>query len=198
MKKLLMLTIVFGMIINSLVAQTTPSENQVKADRQMKKVYKEEKKEAKGEKKMDKKALRKLEGKEVSMRAKQSFQSDFGNIPATTWKRSGNYDEATFMKDGTKTTAYYDADASLVGTVAWKTYADIPQRAQKYIDKKYAGYAKEEVLMFDDNEANDTDMVLYGHQFDDADNYFVEISNAGKKKVLQVTLAGDVMDFTSM
>lgn len=156
---------------------------------------KHEKKVIKKEEKEKRKELRKLEGKEVSAQAKQAFYSDFGNIPVKKWERTINYDEAVFTKDGHQMTAYYDAGAQLVGTTQIKAFMDIPATAQKYITKKYPGYTPVAVTLFDDNEHNDTDMMLYGSQFEDADNYFVELKKGNENIVVQVNMSGDVMFF---
>jgi len=66
------------------------------------------------------------------------------------------------------------------------------------IDKSYKDYNIGAVIMFDDNEENATNMNLYGTQFDDKDNYFVEISKGGKQSVLQVNMAGEVMFFRQL
>ena len=148
--------------------------------------------------KEEQKKLRKLKGKEVSSQSKQAFYGDFGNIPVTKWERTANFDEATFTKDGLVMKAYYDADSKLVGTTTHKTFADIPASAQKEINKKYQGYTKGDVIFFDDNELNETDMVMFGNQFDDADNYFVDLKKDNKEIILQVNMGGDVSFFKQM
>lgn len=149
-------------------------------------------------KKDDRKELRKLEGKDVSYRSTQAFFADFGNLPRATWKRTPTFDEVTFTKDGVTQTAYYDYDAKLVGTTTRKTFSDLPANAQKYIGRKYAGYTRGPVIFFDDNELNETDMILYGNQFDDADNYFIELSRGTEKIILNIDTAGDVSFFRKM
>ena len=47
-------------------------------------------------------------------------------------------------------------------------------------------------MFFDDNEWNETDMILYGNQFADADNYFVELKKDNKEIILQVNPIGNV------
>jgi hypothetical protein len=151
--------------------------------------------EIKKEKREERNKLRTLNGTEVSYQAKSQFYQDFGNIVVTKWERTANFDKATFTKDGQVMTAYYDADAKLVGTTSPKTFAGIPANAQKFIDTKYNGYSKEDVILFDDNELNETDMIFYGTQFDDADNYFVELKKDNKEIILQVNMRGDVSVF---
>lgn len=184
MKKLLILPAAILMA----VAVNAQTETSLKSDIQSEKKIKKE----------DRKELRKLEGNDVSYRSKQAFLSDFGDIAGATWKRTATFDEATFTKDGVTQTAYYDYDAKLVGTTTRKTFGDLPANAQKYIDKKYAGYTKGRVIFFDDNEFNETDMILYGNQFDDADNYFIELAKGTEKIILDVNTAGDVNLFKRM
>lgn len=178
---------------------------QVQAQEKEKKVIKEEinqtKKELKAEKKelsKEKKELRKLEKGDVSYQSKEQFYRDFGKLPNVQWKRSDYFDEATFTKDGQKLTAFYDITSSLVGTMSRKTFEDLPANAQKEIKKKYKDYIVDLVLFFEDNEANDTDILLYGVRFSDVDNYFVELLKGNEKIVLQINLEGDVYFFKKL
>ena len=191
MKKLLILSAAV-ILVATLNAQTDiASVKKEEADlKGQESVIKKEKREARKE-------LRKLEGKEVRYPSKQAFIGDFGNIPVTRWERTANYDEATFTRDGQVMTAYYDYESELVGTTSHKTFADIPAAAQKNINAKYRGYRKD-VIFFDDNELNETDMVLFGYQFDDADNYFVDLRKDNKEIILQVGMSGNVSFFRQL
>lgn len=155
-------------------------------------------KATKSEAKKERKALRNLVGKEVSYQAKQQFIADFGNAPAISADRTDNFDEFTFIKDGISTRAYYDADANLVGTVQTKVSADLPAKAQREIGKMYKDYKVVDVIFFDDNNFNETDMRLYNNQFDDEDSYFAELQKNDKKIVVHVNMAGDVEFFTTL
>jgi hypothetical protein len=146
------------------------------------------------EKKEDRHELRKLEGKEVSFIARQQFIRDFG-IPGVNWNRQEDYDVPTFSKDGMTRSAYYDFGAELVGTTIEKTFADLPLKAQEYINRKYSNYEKAGLIFFDDNEFNETDMVLYGKQFEDEDNYFIELVKDKKEIVLRSDVDGNVTFF---
>ena len=94
--------------------------------------------------------------------------------------------------------AYYDIDANLIGTTMDKTFDDLPAKAQKYINSKYGSYSKSGVIFFDDNEFNETDMVLYNQPFEDADNYFVELQKDNKEIILRVNMNGDVSFFKQL
>jgi len=146
----------------------------------------------------DRKELRKLNNEEVSDLSKGEFYSDFGDMPNTQWERSDNFDEATFTKDEHVVTAFYDDNSKLVGTTSDRLFTDIPVAAQKIINEQYKDYSVADVIFFDDNEFNETDMVLFNQQFEDADNYFVELKRDNKKIVLEVNMEGEVSYFTRL
>ena len=142
--------------------------------------------------------LKKSKAKYVGYVAKEQFRSDFGNIPEVIWRNEATFDVATFKKDGMVESAYYDYSAQLVGTTIQKSFEDLPLKAQEYINKHYADYTKGDVILFDDNEYSETDMMLYGRQFEDEDNYFIELIKDDKRIVLESDLSGDVSYFTHM
>jgi len=185
MKKifLIMISAVFAVFVSQ--GQTRQKTNE-----------KEQIKETKKELKAEKQALRQLEGTVVSNVAKDNFRADFGNPPDLVWRRSGVFDEASFTKDGKEWKAFYDNTGKFVGSTKVMTFSDLPAVAQKDIKAKYKDYTVKRVIYFDDNEANETDMLLYGKQFEDADNYFVELSKGTKNIALQVNLSGDIFFFS--
>lgn len=152
----------------------------------------------KKEKREERKALRKLEGPQASYQSKEQFEQDFDKATDVHWKRTKYFDEATFVQDGQKMIAFYDYKNDLVGTTQTKSFTDLPAVAQQFINKKYKDAHVEKVILFDDNEINETDMLLYNHQFDDEDNYFVELQQGTKEIVLQVDMSGEVSFFTTM
>jgi hypothetical protein len=154
--------------------------------------------ETKKEQKTERTALKKLEGTNVNEMAKKSFQIDFGNVPNVQWKRNGTFDEAIFTRDGKEMTAFYDIEGKLVGTTKQLTWADLPAKGQQEIKNKYKEYTAGPVIFFDDNEANVTDMIMYGVQFDDADTYLVELIKGKNKIVVQVNKDGLVTFFKQL
>lgn len=154
--------------------------------------------EKKIERKEERKSLRKLNGHVVSEAAKLQFFTDFGKIPGAIWKRLANFDEATFKNDGKVITVFYDDEAKLVGSTSASAFTNLPVKAQKFINKEYKDYSKGDVIFFDDNEKNETDMLLYDLQFDDEDSYFVQLKKANKTIIVLVSKSGEVSYFTSM
>jgi hypothetical protein len=191
MKKLLLSTAAF---ISAVIAtaQPTPAslKSAIKTDKKMEAGIKKDEKK-------NKKELKKLEGPEVNYQAKQAFTTEFGNVPAK-WERLDNFDEATFNKDGVPTSAFYDWNSELVGTTQNKKYTDLPAAARSYIAKKYPGYTTGNVLFFNDNEENETDMILYNNQFEDVDSYFVELKKDNQEIVVQALTDGTVYYYTRL
>ncbi|MFM9911179.1 MAG: hypothetical protein ACKVOW_17700 [Chitinophagaceae bacterium] len=193
MKKLIFFSATAIMLIVTVSAQTDIAfvkKNQAE--------LKQEEKVIKKEKRADREVLRKLKGNEISDQSKQAFNSDFGNITVTKWERTENLDKATFTKDGHEMYAFYDYDAKLVGTVQDKSFAALPANAQSFINKKYKDFSKGDVIFFDDNELNSTNMILYHTEFTDANNYFVELQKGDKKIVVQINMSGEVKYFARM
>ena len=124
----------------------------------------------------------------------QHFQLDFPNATNVSWKRSG-FEEAIFTLDNKEMKAFYDYNHDLIGTTTTVDYNTLPLAARKYIEKHCSDYTPQRVILFSDNEYNESDMVLYGNPFDDADNYFIELSNNNKTIVLQSNLEGLVTFF---
>lgn len=145
--------------------------------------------------KKEERAIRKHEVSELTV---QQFKVDFPGATNVASIRNGMISEFGFIQNNVQQKAYYDMDNGLIGTTSRKQVSDLPASAVKNIQKYYAGYGISKVILFDDNEANENDMLLYGRQFDDADNYFVELSKDDKTIILQVKLDGEVFFFQNI
>ena len=141
---------------------------------------------------------RELGKKEISFQTSQHFYQDFGDLPIVKSERTPNFDEITFVKDGSAQIAFYDDASNLVGTMADKPFEDLPTDAQNFINRHYNDYSVKAVRFFDDNEANDTNMNLYDKEFEDEDSYFVELQNDSRTIIVHVTLDGDVRFFREL
>jgi uncharacterized protein YxeA len=184
MKKLLLTSAV---VLLAFIGMQAQPDATIKNDS---KPAKEERKEARKEKRDER-------GNEINYQSKESFYRTYGDVADVTWTKGKHFDQALFNDNGIATTAYFDLEGELVGTTALKTVADLPASAQNQINKLYKGYTVENVLFFDDNEAVDTDMILYGNAFEDEDNYFVELKKDNKIIVVQVNMDGRIGLFAS-
>lgn len=134
---------------------------------------------------------------EPTYMAEQNFETDFPDATNVTWKKIG-IEEASFTLNGKAMKAFYDYNNELIGTTTPVSYSDMPAIARNYIEKHLSDYTAQSVIRFDDNEYNQSDMVLYGNVFADADNYFVELSNNNKTIVLEVNMEGLVTFFKDL
>jgi len=150
------------------------------------------------ESKMERKEIRTEDRNLVSDRSIDAFMSDFGNIPNVIWEKDPYFDIASFAKDGIKYHAFYNGKSKLVGTTTQKTFANLPESAKKEINKQYEDYSVDKVIYYKDNEEDDNNILLYGTQFESADNYFVELSKNNKNIVLQVNPEGIVYFFKEL
>jgi len=124
----------------------------------------------------------------------QHFETDFPNASNVSWRKAG-FEEAVFTSSGKEMKAFYDYGHALIGTTTAVDYNTLPAPARKYIGKHYGDYRPQQVILFDDNEYNTSDMIMYGNAFNDADNYFIELSNNNKTIVLQANMEGLVTFF---
>jgi len=139
------------------------------------------------------------EERAVSYQTNQQFMRDFPDAENIRWNPGRPFEEATFTNGHIEMTAYYDVDSQLIGTTTEKKFSDIPTKSQEYISKHYKGYSPETVLLFDDNEDNSTDMMLYDTVFEDADNYFVALKNDSQGIIiLKVNMEGGVSFFKKL
>jgi len=85
----------------------------------------------------------------VKAQTKKRFYQNFGTISNAVWEKSKSLDKVTFIKDGCKMVAYYNAASRLVGT----SYADMPAQALASLKTRYKDYSIGSVIFFDKNEA---------------------------------------------
>jgi len=129
---------------------------------------------------------------------KSQFTADFPDAKNAHFARIKDLNEVTFSQGQEKMIAYYRDGDQLVGSIRKGSFAGLPGNAQKEIQQKYPGYSVVNVVKFDDNESEVTEMILDGISMDDADNYFVELKNDNKAIVVKVDLSGGVDYLTAM
>jgi hypothetical protein len=135
---------------------------------------------------------------DIRFQSRQQFNVDFPSATDIIFWQSNGIDVISFTQNKIQCKAYYDADSKLIGTVTPKTIADIPANALAHIRKNYKDFSIDKVIFFDDNEFNESDIILYGQTFNDADNYFAELSKGGKKFVVKIAKDGAVSFFDMM
>ena len=121
----------------------------------------------------------------VKAQTKRRFYQNFGTISNAVWEKSKSLDKVTFIKDGYKMVAYYNAASRLVGTSS----ADMPVQALADLKTRFKDYSIGSVIFFDKNEANAISKLVYGTQLKE-ENYLVELTNNQKTIVVSVTVKG--------
>jgi hypothetical protein len=126
------------------------------------------------------------------------FAADFPDAKDVHFEQVRGLTEVAFSQDREEKIAYYRDGDQLVGTIRKGSFSGLPGNAQKEIQQKYPGYTIVNVVKFDDNESELTEMIQDGISMDDADNYFVELKNDSKAIVVKVDLSGGVDYLTAM
>lgn len=194
MKKTVFFALVAAFMLSgvSLFAQNEKQERALKSDiRTIRQESRKDRAKFGTLLKEKKKELRKLQSQDVDYFTKQQFEEDFGNVSNVKWQRFNYYDQATFTQNGVTVNAFYDNQPELIGTIVSKQFSDLPVRAQKQINKKYADYLKGAVVLFDDNEYNDEDIYIWDEPFSGPDTYFIELTKDNKGVVLGISETGD-------
>lgn len=132
------------------------------------------------------------------MIVQDQFYIDFGQVGNVVWSIDGPYDVASFTSNGVQQNAYYDYDNELVGVTHGARYDELPVKARAAIEKEYADYAVEDIIYFKDNQENDANMYLFNQSFDDADNYFVQLSKPGNTIVVKCDPEGNTEFFRTL
>lgn len=133
----------------------------------------------------------------VNYQTEQEFYFDFPEATDINWYQ-GKFSEATFNDNGLIKTAYYDQDNKLIGTTNDVSYSDLPEKAKTEIEKKFPDFKVDNVIFFQDNPDNDTDMFLYSLPFEDEDSYFAQISNGTKTEIIKIDTDGQVSFFQNL
>jgi hypothetical protein len=162
------------------------------------KTAKEAKANRSGFRKHAKKVLRKLTGTNVSDQSKATFYVQFGNVKDVQWQRQDFFDMAAFEKDGKQMKAYFDNDGELVGTSIQANMKALPVKAQLEIAKKYPDYSVGDVILYDDNNEQISDIILFGTQMESTDNYFVELKKDNKRVIVEASPEGRVSLFKEL
>ena len=139
----------------------------------------------------------------VSVFTRNQFASDFPDATNIRFEKSSDFDEVNYSLKGSKTTAYYDANSELIGTLRNRSFRDLPANAQTEIVNRYPGYTVVSVVRFNANTESETyidnysELPFYGASPEDSSHYFVELKNDNKAFILMVGLSGEVSFFTT-
>ena len=88
------------------------------------------------------------EGNEAGFAARRNFTAQFKHISEVEWKSGENYTKATFVLNGLRTEALYDATGEFIGTNQAVSLDELPVKAKRAFAKRYDGYTVKEAIRF--------------------------------------------------
>jgi len=121
-------------------------------------------------------------GNNISPTAVKRFQQDFGSVADVRWEKSGSYAKATFDRNGSSVSAWYNKDAKLVGTSSARSFSEMPGQVQEKIKSAYNDYYVVSVQGFDS---------VRGNRPSGAQNWLVELSDGTAKIIVKVNAYGE-------
>jgi len=122
----------------------------------------------------------------ASYYVQQEFAADFSGAQNVVWTVNKNVQKAEFVIDGVKKTAFYNLSGDYLGLTQTVSYQAIPAKSQKMIAEQYKGYTPVSVIVYQANEAVNSDI--------DATSYFVDLKNDNHEALVRVTSSGN-LDF---
>ncbi|HZY38077.1 MAG TPA: hypothetical protein VFE53_15585 [Mucilaginibacter sp.] len=122
----------------------------------------------------------------VSYSALQEFNADFADAQYVTWTVNKSCQKADFVENGVHRTAFYNPAGDFLGVTQVVGYNVIPAKSQKLIAEEYKGYTPANVIVYQANEAVNSDI--------DPTSYFVDLKNNAHEVLVRVTSSGS-LDF---
>lgn len=130
---------------------------------------------------------KKTEGATASYAVQQAFAAEFTNATNAVWTVTKSCQKVDFIADGAKKTAFYTLSGDFLGTTQSTTYKAIPAKSQKMIADSYKGYTPGEVIVYQANEALNSDI--------EAVSYFVDLKSADHEVLVRVANSGNIEFF---
>jgi len=125
----------------------------------------------------------------ISYTVLNQFNADFKGAKNAAWTVTKTSQKVKFTLDDVQMTAFYSLTGEFLGSTQDVAYKVIPADAQKEIASKYADYAVNEVIKYQ-NDGSNPDI--------DALTYFVDLKKAGSEIVVRVTPGESVHFFKTV
>lgn len=126
----------------------------------------------------------------------KSYNKSF-DTKVISWSKGSYFDIASYMnEEGQICHAYFDNDAQLCGITMMSSIEDIPERAQKFINKHYSDYTIQKVVFYDDcADASNENIQLSDELLRGQKRHVVYLYNGKNQLLVQVSKAGAVYRF---
>lgn len=116
----------------------------------------------------------------VSFRVLNSFEAQFAGATDVNWIVTADYTKVKFTMEGEKVEAFYNTNGDVIGTSRKTEFKRLPLSAIQKIKKNYAKYQVTETIEF---------------EFNGDRKYYVSVENETERKILEVSLYGQVTVF---
>lgn len=116
----------------------------------------------------------------VSYRVLASFESQFAEAKDVNWTVTDQYSKARFTIEGEQVEAFFNVSGDVIGTSRKTDLKRLPLNAIQKIKKSYGKYKVTDIIEF---------------EFNGERKYFVSVENDTDRKILEVSLYGDVSIF---
>ncbi|MEN9298799.1 MAG: hypothetical protein RLZZ429_1112 [Bacteroidota bacterium] len=116
----------------------------------------------------------------VSYRVLAAFESQFADASDVNWTVTEEYIKARFIIEGEQVEAFFNASGDVIGTSRKTDLKRLPLNAIQKIRKNYSKYKVTETIEF---------------EFNGERKYFVSVENDTDRKILEVSLYGEVSIF---
>ena len=114
----------------------------------------------------------------ANFKVQSSFEAKFYNAENVNWTVKENYIKASFTLQGEQVEAFYNpTDGELIGVSRKVEFNKLPLSAVQKIKKDYAAYKVTDSIEFDG---------------DNGKAYYVSLEDGARKKILLVSLYGNV------
>jgi hypothetical protein len=124
----------------------------------------------------NKKAATKIE---VSYTVVNEFNANFADAKNVTWTVTKDFQKASFILNGVKTTAFYDRGGEFVAVTMNVDAKAIPAKAKTEIAEKYKGYDVAGVIVVQNNTELNPDA--------DETAYFVDLKSESKEILVKIS-----------
>lgn len=116
----------------------------------------------------------------VNFRVLNAFEAQFAGAADVNWTVTADYTKAGFTLEGEKIETFFSSNGDVIGTSRKTAFNRLPLAAIQQIKKNYAKYQVTETIEFE----------LNGDR-----KYYVSAENGSDRKILEVSLYGQVTVF---
>jgi hypothetical protein len=118
-------------------------------------------------------------GDEANEKAAKNLKTEYKNAKDVQWKVTDNYIKASFSWNSEHLEVYYNKDGETIADGRMIRLANLPMKAQQYLQDKYADYTVTEAIEYTSEETGLC--------------YYVSVNKEhSKSKILEITPNGDV------